>query len=179
MVVIVRSAVAQVVAGGPGEGRLQVPTRPVAAVLSLVLVGAASVACVPQVPFAPIAVRLDDSGGVEILDTECEPRPVARVEVIAPDRDTVVDDSDPRLWRVDFAPASTARTYVVGEAPAGGEEVVGWRAPRPDQRLFAQVVAEGGMTFGTGFSLGELAGGKVRFRLEYLTHEEFLEESKC
>ncbi|QQQ77418.1 hypothetical protein IOD16_02440 [Saccharothrix sp. 6-C] len=154
-------------------------TRTLATMLSFALIGAASAACVPQTPHAPLAVRLDDSGAVEILDTQCKMQAVNRVEVIAPDPDTVVDDSDIRLWKVEFGSPSTARTYVVGEPQPGGDEVVAWRKPDPDQRLFAQISTDGGMTLGTGFTLADLADGKVRYHLENMTHEQFLEESKC
>ncbi|KOX15315.1 hypothetical protein ADK67_41715 [Saccharothrix sp. NRRL B-16348] len=154
-------------------------TRLLAAVLFLALVGAASVACVPQTPFDPLAVRLGESGAIEILDTECDMQAVTRVEVISPDADTVVGENDPRLWRIDFESPSTARTYVVGQVPSGGKEVVEWRDPGPDQRLFAQIITDGGMTFGAGFGLDDLADGRVRYHLKNMTHEEFLEESKC
>jgi hypothetical protein len=35
------------------------------------------------------------------------------------------------------------------------------------------------MTLGTGFTLADLADGKVRYHLKNMTHEQFLEESKC
>jgi hypothetical protein len=134
---------------------------------------------VPQTPFDPLALRLDDSGALEILYAQCKVQGVIRVEVISPDAGSVVDDRDPRLWRLEFEPPSTARTYVVGEVPPGGKEVVEWREQSPDKRLFAQIVTDGEMTFGAGFSLGDLADGRVRYHLKNMTHEEFLEESKC
>ncbi|MFD0200198.1 MULTISPECIES: hypothetical protein [Saccharothrix] len=143
--------------------------------LCLALVGATAVACSPHAPFA---IRLNDSGAVEIIDTRCEKRAVDRIEVIAPDGEGLLDDRDPRLWRIDFESPSTARTYVVGEVPPGAEEVVEWREPEPGRRLYLEVAWDR-ITTGTGFSLEDLAEGKVRYHLKNMTHEEFLTASRC
>ncbi|WP_367127233.1 hypothetical protein [Saccharothrix sp. HUAS TT1] len=153
-------------------------TRHLVAALCLALVGAASAACVPQTPFAPIAVRLDHSGAIEIWVTECDVEGVSRVEILMPNADRVVDADDPVAWRLDLDPPSMARTYVVGEIPPGARETVEWQEPPPDQRFFVQVV-DGGMTTGTGFALGDLADGKVRFELKNMSYGEFLRESQC
>lgn len=55
--------------------------------------------CLPSTPFAPIAVREQPGGAVEILYRPCDPARVRSVEVVAPN-DKVYDESDPRIWKI-------------------------------------------------------------------------------
>lgn len=146
---------------------------------ALLLTGLAAVACVPQDPFSPVAVELGQQGTVKILQTNCDLDGVVQVEIVGDNGDALIDEKDPRYWRVDFKSPAKIRGFETAVVPVGGEERVPWRKPERDQALVARVQTASGLDFTAGFSLGELGNGKVRYQARTLTREKFEKEVPC
>ncbi|RAS59829.1 hypothetical protein C8D87_113135 [Lentzea atacamensis] len=147
----------------------------VAAVVALgLLVGG----CVPQAPYDPIAVRLTESGQVEIVYTSCQPLPVVTAEVVAPG-EQIFDDGDPRLWQVDFSPPADLKQFVVGETPSGAVDRVPFQQPQPGRILVARIVLHGDLALYHDFTLDDLSGGKVTYRQKNMAPEDFRRETSC
>jgi hypothetical protein len=147
----------------------------VAAVAALgLLVGG----CVPQAEFDPIAVRLTESGQVEIVYTSCQPVKVVTAELVAP-KDAVFYDDDPRLWQVDFSPPAEIQRFVVGEKPSGAVDRVPFQQPQSGQMLVARIILHGDVALYHDFKLEDLSGGKVAYGPKNMSPDDFRRETSC
>ncbi|RAS58112.1 hypothetical protein C8D87_11867 [Lentzea atacamensis] len=147
--------------------------------LAVATTGLAAVACVPQVPFSPIAVELVEPDKVKILQTDCTLEGVVKVEVIAVNDDQTLDDKDTSIWQVAFKSPAKVRAFETGVVPEGGEELVPWLAPGRDQPLVARIQTASGLDFTEDFSVGGLEGDKVRYHLKTMSRDEFGKEAPC
>ncbi|WP_086665877.1 hypothetical protein [Lentzea kentuckyensis] len=134
--------------------------------------------CVPQAEYDPVAVRLTETGQVEILYTSCQPAKVVTAEIVAP-REQVFDENDPRLWQVDFSTPAEVQRFVAGETPSGAVERVRLQKPQPGQTLVARVVLQGDVVLYHDFTLDDLSGGKVRYHLKNMSPEDFRRATSC
>lgn len=144
-----------------------------------VVAGMAVAACVPQVPFSPTAVTLGSGGKVKILQTDCDLYGVVQVEIVGDNGDALIDEKDPRYWRVDFKTPVKIRAFEAGVVPEGGQESVPWHEPARDADLAVYVRTDSGLNHNESFRLEELGEGKFRFQAGTMTREEFEKKAPC
>lgn len=104
------------------------------ALLILAIIWAVELACTPSTPFDPVAVRMRDPNQVEVTYISCEPVKVRGIEVIfSPDK--VFDDSDERVWKVEFASGREVEDLALGRVPPGASEIVRWQGLQPGKHI--------------------------------------------
>ncbi|GGU61278.1 hypothetical protein [Lentzea flava] len=129
-------------------------------------------------PATTRAVRLGDSGLPEIIDTSCESRMLTLVEIRAMNADDVLDERDTVIWRIEFAQPRQHYKITVGQVPEGAEEKVAWQPPAGDQLLDVGLQNGDLHEPGDSFTLDQLKDGKVKYRYELLTAEEFAKKDR-
>jgi hypothetical protein len=148
------------------------------AFLIIGIIGAIGVACVPSTPFDPLAVRMKDANQVEVVYVPCEPVKVGGIEVIF-SGDKVFDDSDQRVWRVEFASGQEVKDFVLGRVPPGASETVRWQGLESGKTYVVAVLRQGGDRDYQDFSLSDLVQGRVRFQDRNMTMEQFEKRKSC
>lgn len=141
--------------------------------LKLVAVFAAVMALGGCSPVMSWAAKLTPTGFPQFVDTLCDPPDMLSVQIHVPRGSDLRDDTDPVIWKVEFAQPTQLREITVGQKPAGGEEKIAWQPPKGDQLLVMMAVQEGGGAPIVEFTLDQLKDGKVRYDDEYLTADEF------
>lgn len=145
----------------------------IAALLAMV-----SQACLPSTDFDPIAVQVMDNSPV-IPYTSCSPLKVKEAEILLPG-DVVVEESDPRLWQVDFSPPSPNKEFGLTVSGSEGIVRVMW-TPLSDisDILVGRLVLEDGTRISQDFQLTELAIGIIRYEDKNMPLRDFETQSMC
>jgi len=129
-----------------------------------------------------IAVRQTADGAVEIIYAYCETPAIVRVEVVGSNGDTMLDEADPRYWRVDFPEPTGERRFVAGTVPPRGQEVTPWRRPGSEDELVAIVTFEGEKetyTHSAEFVPSQIANGRVVFDYKVRSPEDYAKVAPC
>ncbi|MDX8037241.1 hypothetical protein SK803_44210 [Lentzea sp. BCCO 10_0856] len=124
-------------------------------------------------PMPTWAAKLTPTGLPQFVDNACDSPKVEWMQIQGTDGDVVLDEKDPVLWRVEFAPPARLREITVAQKPEGAVEKVAWQPPKGDQHLAMSVKRENADASHIEFTLDGLKDGKAKYEDEYLTADEF------
>lgn len=151
--------------------------RRTADAVALILGAAVVGACVPSDPalYHDVAVRRTAEGDIEVLPcTDNELEDLRFLAVEDPGTETRQDEV---IWWVEFDPAETVESVVLGELPSGAEEREAWDpdalVDRPESLFTILMEQSNGNERAVSFELADLEGDVVLFDDEVMTTAQF------